>query len=224
MLIVFEGLDASGKSTQINLFKNFFDTKNIKHCIIHFPRINSVFTNKANNSFFSYLIYKYLNGEFGDIQDIAPKEIALLYAVDRFLFLHDLKREIKNNDYVLLDRYVYSNIAYQCAKIDNQKEKKELKNWILKLEFQTFKLPKPNIVIYLDMPIKFIKEKITVERKKNKDKDIHEDNLTYLLKVQKEYKKLCKEKLMISIKCYNKKEILPKEIIFEKIKKILKIK
>jgi len=126
---------------------------------------------------------------------------------------------------VILDRYVHSNIAYQCAKFEDKNQKKELRDWIYNLEFNYFKIPKPDISIFLDVPIKFIEEKLNNIREGNDRKylngksDIHEANIKFQLKVRETY--LWAQQYDDTIKilnCYDEEnKILKKEIIFEKL-------
>ncbi|MCX7953834.1 MAG: dTMP kinase [Bacteroidales bacterium] len=218
-LIAFEGLDGSGKSTQIKMLKEYLVKKNLNVYCIHFPRLK--------NTVFGELISLYLRGELGELDSIHPKLISLLYACDRWQCISKIKRYLNKNYYVLLDRYVYSNIAYQCAKFSNEKQKKELRTWIENLEYNKFKIPKPDYSFFLDVPWNFIKQQLSIVRKgedrdylENKE-DIHERNLNYLKKVYHEYLLLCKEKELIKINCSQGKSIASIETIFKRIKDIL---
>src|ERR1035437_6022523 len=107
-LVVLEGLDSSGKSTQCELIKKYFEEKKYKYSFIHFPAYEN---NEA-----SKVIAAYLRGEYGDIDKVNPIFIANMYAMDRFLYLSELQKHLVEDDVVLLDRYVFSNMAYQGAK------------------------------------------------------------------------------------------------------------
>lgn len=218
-LIVFEGLDGAGKSTQIKILKEYLENNNIKvHCI-HFPRLQ--------DTIFGELISSYLRGELGNLNSIHPKLISLLYACDRWQCASEIKKYLKNKHYVLLDRYIYSNIAYQCAKLTTKTQKKELRCWIENLEFNVFKIPIPDFSFFLDVPWSFIQQQLStkrngVDREYLKGKiDIHEANLDYIKKVYKEYLILCDENKLIKINCAKGNKMADVYTIFKKIKNVL---
>ena len=114
-LIVLEGLDGAGKSTQLSLIQDFFVKKNIKYKYLHFPR--------TDTALWGELISMFLRGDLGKIENVNPYLVALIYACDRNEARQIVDNWLNEGYTVILDRYVYSNIAYQCAKIDDIKEK-----------------------------------------------------------------------------------------------------
>ncbi len=184
-LIVIEGLDGAGKSTQIKNLKTYFTEKGLEHQFIHFPRTDA--------PYFGELISRFLRGEFGQINEVDPYLVAMLYAGDRKDIADNIYFWLREGKYVLLDRYVYSNIAYQCAKINNEKERDALKEWILNLEFKHFGIPVPALNIFLDVPFEFIASKLQNNRSGfdrkylNGSNDIHESNLEFQKKVRQLY-------------------------------------
>ena len=109
MLIVLEGLDGAGKSTQVKLLKEYIQSKGKQLRYLHFPRFDA--------PVYGDLIAKFLRGDFGAINQVHPQLVALLFAEDRRDAAALIREWLGNGDVVLLDRYVYSNIAYQCSKI-----------------------------------------------------------------------------------------------------------
>ena len=184
-LIVLEGLDGSGKSTQVKKVLSYFQEKNLKHQFFHFPMYGH---NK-----FSQTIEMFLRGEFGDNNDVDPYFVANNYAMDRFMFKPELEKALEENDVVFLDRYVFSNIAYQCAKTTNTDERDKLHDWINEFEFNFLKLPYPNLIMYLDVPIDVIRERLAQKREGsdrtylNGKEDIHEKDTDFLTKVAEVY-------------------------------------
>jgi dTMP kinase len=186
--VVIEGLDGAGKSTQIGLLRKYLDNKNISYRYFHFPRTDS--------PVFGDLISMFLRGDLGELGTVNPYLIALIYAGDR----HDAKETInawlKEGHFVIADRYVSSNIAFQCAKIRNTEEQVKLKNWILKLEYEYYRIPRPDIELFLDVPFSFTEKKLKVARKGedrkylNGQTDIHEQNLEFQKEVRKVYLEL----------------------------------
>ena len=185
-LICLEGCDASGKSTQVELIKKYFEDKGLKFVHYHFPMYNH---NK-----FSDLIARFLRGELGSITDVDPYFVATIYAMDRFKFLDELKLAMKNNDVVLLDRYVYSNIAYQCAKYPNDHpERRAIRQWIIGFEWGFLELPYPDLNLFFDVPSDVSKKRI--EEAKDRDsreylqgkQDIHEADFEFQKRVSFNY-------------------------------------
>jgi dTMP kinase len=183
--IVIEGLDGAGKSTQIKLLGNYLAQKGISCESLHFPRTDS--------PFFGELIARFLRGELGSLDQVDPYVVALLYAGDRKDASNLLKGWLNDNKTIILDRYVYSNIAFQCAKLNDLNEQKKLRNWIYELEFSYFDIPKPDLNIFLDVPFNFTVSRLTKNRE-GMDRDylqgsvdIHEDNLSFQEKVRQVY-------------------------------------
>ncbi|MFO8022169.1 MAG: thymidylate kinase, partial [Perlabentimonas sp.] len=136
-----------------------------------------------------------LRGELGALNEVDPYVVALLYAGDRKDASEQLNGWLGNNKTVLLDRYVYSNIAFQCAKLTNQEEQVKLRDWIYDLEYNYFGIPKPDLNIFLDVPFDFTVSRLTKQRDGkdreylNGSSDIHEDDLSFQEKVRRVYLK-----------------------------------
>lgn len=143
MLIVIEGLDGSGKSTQVKRLRTYLESKCPNLEYIHFPRYDS--------PVYGELIGKFLRGDFGAINEVHPQLVALLYAEDRHAAAPEMWKTLNDGGIVLLDRYVYSNIAYQCAKMKDAGEREKLRKWIFDTEYGQFGLPKPDLNIFLDV-------------------------------------------------------------------------
>ena len=146
--IVVEGLDGSGKSTQIELLKAHYDALGIPQRYVHFPMLNK--------GVYGELIAEFLRGEFGSLEQVHPKLVALLFANDRMEHIKTINRWLKKGYAVLADRYVNSNIAYQCAKTADPAERVALKEWILNFEYNINKLPRPDASFFLDVPMKSV--------------------------------------------------------------------
>ncbi len=200
-----EGLDGSGKSTQIKLLKTYFQEHQIPYQYIHFPRTDS--------PVYGELIAKFLRGDLGDMETVDPYLIALLYAGDRDDAKAKINEWLEQNYLVLIDRYVYSNIAFQCAKLNNSKKIDELSNWIKFVEYDYFKIPKPDVEIFLDVPADFTRKNLSITRKgsdreylQGKD-DIHERDFNFQERVREIYhREIEKEQNFHLIKCYNEHE------------------
>jgi len=184
-LIVIEGLDGSGKSTQLKMLRAYLEQKNVKYKYIHFPRLEE--------GVFGDLIARFLRGEFGSLEQVNPYLVALLYAGDRSDVAQQVKQWIQDDYLVVFDRYVHSNIAYQCAKLTCAKEIEKLHAWILNLEFEYYKIPMPDLSVFLHVPISFVKSRLFAERQGEDRsylqgaKDIHESSMDFQQRVEDEY-------------------------------------
>lgn len=184
-LFVIEGVDGAGKSTQIRLLKAFFSKKGYDCEYIHFPR--------TETPYFGELIARFLRGEFGSLNDVDPYLVAMLYAGDRKDASALIYKWLTEGKIVLLDRYTYSNIAYQCAKLEQVSDQDKLMQWILSLEFNHFAIPKPDLNIFLDVPFAFTERNLTKTRTGddrsylNGTRDIHEESMTFQKKVREIY-------------------------------------
>ena len=219
-LIVIEGLDGAGKSTQINRLSEYLSAagKVCRH--LHFPRTDS--------PVYGDLIARFLRGELGDIHQVNPYLVALIYAGDRFDFKPTLEKWLNDGDTVLLDRYVHSNVAYQCAKLKDKEEKLALRNWILNMEFEYHKLPKPDLNIFLDVPQSFTRQKLADKREGNERQylqgkmDIHEADIEFQEAVRQAYLTMSDEDNFVKIDCSDDGQtILSVEKIFSKIINVL---
>jgi dTMP kinase len=223
-LFVIEGLDGAGKSTQIRLLRDYLLNQMHSCEYIHFPRTDS--------PWFGELIARFLRGEFGSLSEVDPYLVAMLYAGDRKDASEVIGSWLRMGKIVILDRYTYSNIAYQCAKIDDQVKQDELRNWILKLEFGHFAIPKPDLNIFLDVPFRFTEKKLTEVRNGgdrnylNGKDDIHENSLIFQQKVREVYLRVAStDDRLAVINCSDANgEMLPPEEIFNKILFIMKSK
>ncbi len=185
-LIVLEGIDSSGKSTQTELVKKYFGTRNLSFSFFHFPMYN--------HNEFSDVIAKFLRGEFGGIDKVSPYFVANIYAMDRYMFLPVLQTALNSVDVVLLDRYVFSNLAYQGAKYPNGSEDSDkVKKWIMDFEFEFLKLPYPDLNIFFDVPTAVTGERLNADRGGDKEylqgrqKDIHEEDMDFQERVRQNY-------------------------------------
>jgi dTMP kinase len=184
-LIVLEGLDGAGKSTQLRLLaerarKEGHDTE-----FLHFPRVET--------PLYGETIARFLRGDFGDADTVDPYTVALLFAGDRAQAAPLLREWLAAGKWVFLDRYVYSNVGYQCAKVDDPVRRGRLKEWILDLEFDIYAIPRPDVSLFLDVPSRFTEQSLSAERSGDDReylrgaKDIHEASLEFQQRVRGVY-------------------------------------
>lgn len=172
-LLVLEGLDGSGKGTQSELLLRELKARPGGARKVTFPDYSSPS---------SALVKMYLNGEFGsDPQAVNAYAASAFYAVDRFAsYEKDWKADYLNGVTILADRYVTSNYIYQMGKLPREKWEDYL-SWVEDLEYGKLGLPKPDQVIFLDMPIE-VSQKLLSQRYHGDEqkKDIHENHLDFL--------------------------------------------
>ena len=219
-LCVIEGVDGAGKSTQIKLLRNFFLTKGFNCEYMHFPR--------TETPYFGELIARFLRGEFGSLNEVDPYLVAMLYAGDRKDASDLIETWLKEDKIVLLDRYTYSNIAYQCAKLTDESSQNKLMHWILSLEFEHFAIPKPDINIFLDVPFTFTEKNLKITRSGNDrdylngSRDIHEESMLFQKQVRDIYLRVSESDNHLEvIDCSNPDgKMLSAEEIFNRILKV----
>ena len=176
-LIVMEGLDGSGKGTQTGLLYQFLQEK----CAAR--RIS--FPNYESPS--SSLVKMYLQGEFGSRpEDVDAYAASSFYAVDRYAsYQKDWRTDYENGVLFLADRYATSNIVYQLTKLPQQEWESYIR-WMEDFEYEKLRLPRPDLVIYLDMPTEVSQQLLTGRYHGDESKkDIHERNLAFLAQCRK---------------------------------------
>ena len=141
-LIVIEGAcDGIGKTTQYKLLKKYLEDKGYNVCSHHFPTYDS----KQGK-----LTEYYLNGDFGNPNDLSPYLVNSIYAVDRSITWNDkLKAAYDKGDIILLDRYTTSSLIYQSSLFDNEEDKKAFINYVTDYEYNKLGIKKPDKVIFL---------------------------------------------------------------------------
>jgi dTMP kinase len=221
MLTVLEGLDGAGKSTQVKKLRAYLESLDGNLEYIHFPRYDA--------PVYGDLISRFLRGDFGANDAVHPQLVALLFAEDRHGAAPQMKKVLEQGGNILLDRYVYSNIAYQCAKLKDADEAAALRDWIFETEYGNFELPKPDLNIFLDVPIAFVESKLKSQRGgADRDylegaQDIHEADIEFQKRVREIYRQQCEiDPKFIRIDCSDDYgQMLPPDEIFAKVKAVV---
>jgi dTMP kinase len=124
---------------------------------------------------------------------VNPYLVALLYAGDRAEAAPMIRGWLNEGKAVIVDRYVYSNVGYQCAKFKSEEERVALQEWIMRTEYEEFAIPQPDLSIFLDVPFAFTEKKLTETREGDDraylqgQKDIHEASLDLQRAVREVY-------------------------------------
>ncbi len=217
-LIVVEGLDGSGKATQSELLLENLINKGIDAAKLTFPRYH-----KPSGT----LAKMYLNGEFGtNPDDVSGYASSVFYAVDRFAsFKEEWEKDYKDGKVFVLDRYTTSNAVFQTAKYDKEKWS-DFVEWLYDFEYNKMGIPKPDLVVYLDMS-PTVSEKLMSERYDGDEqkKDIHERDIEYQNKCRTAARFCAKQGNWLTVKCddgnapFSKQEIAKKimEVVGEKL-------
>ena len=212
-LIVIEGLDSSGKATQSERLYERLTTSNIPAKKVTFPDYGSQS---------SALIKMYLNGEFGtDANAVNPYVASTFYTVDRFAsFKTKWQAAYENGTVIVADRYTTSNMIHQASKIESSEERRQYFKWLMHYEYTMFGLPKPDMVIFLHMPLSV--SLALMEERANKytgemEKDIHEKNKAYLANCYNIAMEVCKEFNWNMVSCTQGAKIRTIEEIQEEI-------
>lgn len=224
--IVIEGLDGSGKATQTKLLYSRFKKEGGKVAKIDFPQYG---TKSAG------LVEEYLNGKYGSSEEVGPYRASIFYACDRYDSSFKLRKWIEEGKIIISDRYISSNIGHQGGKIENKKERKKYIKWLYDLEYNIFKIPKPDITFILktspSFSMKFSSKIIEKEKKKkresylgNKKRDIHEADKIHLTNTLSSYIWASKEfpKDFRVIECIENGQLLSIKEVHQKIWNIIK--
>lgn len=216
-LIVIDGGDGSGKTTQAQMLVTYFKNKKFPVKYVDFPQYY--------HSFHGKIVAKFLRGEFGDINQVSPYLASLAYALDRASIKKEMDEFLKMGGFIIANRYATSSMAHQAAKFNTEKEQAEYIKWEYELEYKIHKIPKEDLVIYLYVPwqvgIELTKKKTSQEKFLQGKKDITED-AKHRANAEKMYLQLAKKyKHWVKVDCVQNGKLLSKEEIHRKIIKIL---
>lgn len=213
-LFVLEGLDGSGKSTQYELLQKYLTEKSVDFKAISFPDYD-----KPSSA----LVKMYLDGEFSkNASDINAYAASSFYAVDRYAsYKLYWEKEYKDNKFILAARYVTSNAIYQMVKLPEEKWDEYL-DWLEDYEYVKLELPRPDKVVFLDMPVE-VSQKLLSSRYNGDEtkKDIHEVNVDFLKACRKASLYTAKKQGWIVLPCSDGENPLSIEDISSKLKKLV---
>ena len=195
-LIALEGIDGSGKHTQLSLLARELDARGLSTFRISFPRYES---------FCGELVGRYLNGEFGPLEAVDPHLSALLYAGDRLEAKPEIEAALSAGKIVLADRYIGSNMAHQSARVPAD-GREEFFAWLKQLEYGIYGLPVEDLVIYLRVPVAEAHHMVGLKSARaytSLKRDIHEADIEHLEQTAIIYDRLATEANWARIDCSN---------------------
>lgn len=222
IMIIIEGADGSGKSTQYNLLKERLLAKGYRIKPIHFPRYDEPS---------SYFVHQYLNGSYGSANDVGPYTSSLFYALDRYEAARDIHQALEDGYIVLCDRYTGSNMAHQGTKFASEAERRGYFLWLDNLEFQLLAIPRPDLNFVLDVPAEVLIKRLEDRPSSSKDikKDVHEASTDHIRQAVEVYRDLTEmfPKDFLRIESERSGQLLDKEtiqrVIWEKVEPLLPV-
>jgi dTMP kinase len=181
-LVAIEGIDGSGKATQVAMLAD---------------RMRAMFMTVGTASFPCYgetvaseQIAQYLNGKFGS--DLDPHLAAMLYALDRYEIRGGLKSMLESYDVVISDRFIESNVAHQAPRLRSDKEVSAFIDWVYDLEHRVFGLPAASTTVLIDMPVEVSTARVAAKSARSytdKAADMHEADSLYMKRVRDVYRR-----------------------------------
>lgn len=193
-LVVLEGIDGSGKRTQLEMLARALASRDISFTQMSFPRYDG---------FFGKMVAQFLNGEFGPLDSVDPHFSALLYAGDRLDAKPAIEENLAAGNAVLADRYIGSNLAHQGARVPSAR-RAEFLAWLKKLEYQIYTLPPEDLVIYLRVPAEAAHRLVGEKAARNytqRRRDIQEASIAHLKTASKLYDQLSRQRNWVTIEC-----------------------
>jgi dTMP kinase len=193
-LIVLEGIDGSGKRTQLHMLARALASRGIPFTQLSFPRYGG---------FFGKMVAQFLNGQFGSLDSVDPHFSSLLYAGDRLDAKHAIESALRSGRVVLADRYIGSNLAHQGARVPRARRAAFLA-WLTKLEYEIYALPPEDLVIYLRVPPseahRLVGQKAARKYTKRR-RDILEASVAHLATASHVYDQLARQRNWVKIDC-----------------------
>lgn len=214
-IVVIDGLDGCGKSTQLELVTDYLKSQNVKCRTVSFPNYDSLS---------GALVKEYLNGNLPCDGVNGAYAASTLYAVDRYMsYVTDWKQFYDDGGIILCGRYTTSNAIYQLTKLPSEEQEKFL-DWLFDYEYDRLGLPVPDLVLYLDMPIE-VSQRLLSERYQGDErkKDIHERNVHFLQACRNNALILAERCGWNIIECSENGLPLPVEDIYIQICTIIKV-
>ncbi|HEY4493923.1 MAG TPA: dTMP kinase [Candidatus Paceibacterota bacterium] len=206
-LIVIDGTDGSGKATQTGLLVKHLKKDGKKVKVVDFPDYSS--------NFFGKFIGHCLSERYYDFVKVHPKIASVLYAADRFESSGKIEKWIKEGNIVVANRYASANQIHQGGKISNTKKREAFLKWLAEMEYKVFKIPQPDAVFYLNVPIKITRSLI---KGRGNKKDAHEKDTKFLENSRQSALWLAKtQKNWVKIDCVKDGKIDTRENIHNKI-------
>lgn len=214
--IALEGIDGSGKRTQLEMLSCALLKRGVGHVTVSFPHYDG---------FFGHMVARYLNGEFGSLSQVDAHFSALLYAGDRLENKAKLEDNLAQGKMIFADRYIGSNLAHQGSRVPRRQLAKFLR-WIEQLEYGVYGLPREDLVVYLRLPA--VKAQLMVGKKNargytRRRRDLQETNLAHLKAAADVYDRLAERPNWRAVDCMSESghEMLAPEVIHREVMEVV---
>jgi len=197
-LIAIEGIDGSGKRTQLELLAKVLEASGNRVYSTGFPQYDS---------WFGKMVGQFLNGELGALDTVDPHFTTLLYAGDRFEAKPKLEAALNEGKVVLVDRYIGSNLAHQTARVPSDK-RADFRKWIEHLEYGIYDLPREDLILYLRVPPSEAQKLVAQKSQRSythAKQDILEASLRHLQQAADMYDLLAHNAPWVAIDCFDSK-------------------
>ena len=210
-LIAVEGIDGSGKRTQVELLTLTLKARGHSVYSTTFPQYES---------WFGKMVGKFLNGDLGPLESVDPHFSAMLYAGDRFEAKFRLEAALDSGQILLVDRYIASNLAHQTARVPPA-QRSEFLQWIEHLEYQIYGLPRENLILYLRVPPREAQRLVALKSARSytsAQRDLQEASLRHLEDAAEMYDSLSRSVPWATIQCFDATQSAirePEEIAME---------
>lgn len=197
-LIAIEGIDGSGKRTQMDLLQDVIAAGEGGHSVYStaFPQYDS---------WFGKMVGQFLNGELGVLEAVDPHFTALLYAGDRFEAKPKIEAALDAGKIVLIDRYIGSNLAHQTARVTPER-RAEFQQWIKHLEYNIYELPREDLILYLRVPPSAAQKLVAQKSQRSytsAKQDLQEASLRHLQDAATMYDQLARGTPWVTIECFD---------------------
>lgn len=220
-LIVIDGTDGTGKATQTALLVERLKKLGHDVAVEDFPQYGK----KSAG-----LVEEYLTGAYNHIKHIGPQVPSIFYAVDRFAASSRIQENLEKGKLVISNRYVTASMGHQGGKIKSASARKKFYTWLFDLEFNIFKIPKPDLNVILHLPAAVAQKLVDEKGHRNylgaAKRDILEADIKHLRNAEKNYLEISKKFKYPLVECYEKGKILSREeiseLIWKKVSKVLK--
>jgi len=195
-LIAIEGIDGSGKRTQVELLTVTLKARGLSLYSTGFPQYDS---------WFGKMVGKFLNGDLGPLESVDPHFSSLLYAGDRFEAKYKLEAALDSGQIVLVDRYIASNLAHQTARVPPA-QRSEFLQWIEHLEYEIYGLPRESLILYLRVPPHEAQRLVALKSARSytsAQRDLQEASLRHLEDAAEMYDSLSRSIPWATIQCFD---------------------
>lgn len=213
-IIVIEGADGSGKKTQFGLLLARLRGQGIQVATFDFPQYETPG---------AHFVERYLNGDYGGLNEVSPRRASLFYAMDRFEAAGKMREELRAGKVIVCNRYVASNMAHQSAKLTDLAERQSFLNWLFEMEFGILGIPRPGLNIILSVASKtsfeLVAHKEQREYIKEGNRDIHEGSIDYQEAAHRAYLEIAMlfPNDFALVECMEAGVLLPPPVVHERV-------